>query len=181
MSLLLNMLSRLVITFLPRSKRLLISWLQSPSVAKSKRGEGGMEHQKYLKRRQKMECKRKHKEKKRKLEIRLTFNHINLYIKRKYKSLIKMKGLSQWARWMNEWKSLSHVRLFATPWILARQASVSMEFSRQEHWNRLPFPSPGDLPDPGIESRFPALQGDPLLSEPQGKLDPSKCLSQEIL
>ena len=42
-----------------------------------------------------MECKRKHKEKKRKLEIRLTFNHINLYIKRKYKSLIKMKGLSQ--------------------------------------------------------------------------------------
>ena len=150
-------------------------------IAKSKRGEGGMEHQKFWREDRKWSVKENTKRKKRKLEIRLTFNHINLYIKCKYKSLIKRKGLSQWIRRTNEWKSLSHVWLFATPWILARQASVSMEFSRQEHWNRLPFPSPGDLPDPGMESRFPALQGDPLLSEPQGKLDPSKCLSQEIL
>ena len=48
-------------------------------------------------------------------------------------------------------KSLSHVRLFATPWTVAYQASPSMGFSRQEYWSGLPFPSPGDLPDPGIE------------------------------
>ena len=46
-------------------------------------------------------------------------------------------------------KSLSHVRLFATPWTVAYQASLSMGFSRQEYWSGLPFPSPGDLPDPG--------------------------------
>ena len=47
-------------------------------------------------------------------------------------------------------KSLSHVRLFATPWTVAHQAPPSMEFSRQEYWSGLPFPSPGDLPDPRI-------------------------------
>ena len=45
----------------------------------------------------------------------------------------------------------SHVRLFATPWTVARQAPLSMGFSRQEYWSGLPFPSPGDLPDPGIK------------------------------
>jgi len=45
----------------------------------------------------------------------------------------------------------SHVWLFATPWIPARQAPLSMGFSRQEYWSGLPFPSPGDLPNPGIE------------------------------
>ena len=44
-----------------------------------------------------------------------------------------------------------------------------MEFSRQEYWSGLPFPSPGDLPDPGIEPRSPTLQADALLSEPAGK------------
>ena len=48
-------------------------------------------------------------------------------------------------------KSLSCVRLFATPWIVAHQAPLSMGFSRQEYWSGLPFPSPGDLPDPGME------------------------------
>ena len=52
---------------------------------------------------------------------------------------------------------LSHVRLFATPWTVAHQAPPSMEFSRQEYWSGLPFPSPEDLPDPWIESRSPAL------------------------
>ena len=66
-------------------------------------------------------------------------------------------------------KSLSRVRLFATPWTVAYQAPLSMEFSRQEYWSGLPFPSPGDLPDPGIESRSPALQADALPSEPPGK------------
>ena len=48
-------------------------------------------------------------------------------------------------------KSISCVRLFVTPWTVARQAPLSMEFFRQEYWSGLPFPSPGDLPNPGIE------------------------------
>ena len=63
---------------------------------------------------------------------------------------------------------LSRVRLFATPWTIAHQP-LSMEFSRQEYWSKLPFPSPGDLPDPGIEPSSPALQADSLLSETPGK------------
>ena len=66
-------------------------------------------------------------------------------------------------------KSLSHVQLFATPWTVAYQAPLSMEFSRQEYWSGLPFPSPGDLPDPGIEPGSPTLQADALPSEPPGK------------
>ena len=57
-------------------------------------------------------------------------------------------------------------KFFATPWTIACQAPLSMEFSRQEYWSGLPFPSPGDLPDPGIEPRSPALQADSLPSEP---------------
>ena len=64
---------------------------------------------------------------------------------------------------------LSCVQLFATPWTVAHQAPLSMEVSRQKHWSRQPFPSPGDLPDPGIEPWFPALQADSLPSEPPGK------------
>ena len=55
-------------------------------------------------------------------------------------------------------KSLSHVRLFVTPWIVAYQAPLSMGFSRQEYWSDLPFPSPGDLHDPGIEGRSSVWQ-----------------------
>ena len=66
-------------------------------------------------------------------------------------------------------KSLSRVRLFATPWTVAYQAPPSMGFSRQEYWSGLPFPSPGDLPDPGIEPVSSALEGDALTSEPPGK------------
>ena len=54
-------------------------------------------------------------------------------------------------------KSLSRVRLFATPWTVAYQALLSMGFSWQEYWSGLPFPSPGDLPDPGIKPGSPAL------------------------
>ena len=54
-------------------------------------------------------------------------------------------------------KLLSRVQLFATPWTVAYQAPLSMEFSRQEYWSGLPFPSPGDLPDRGIEPRSPTL------------------------
>ena len=55
------------------------------------------------------------------------------------------------------------------PWTVAHQASPSMGFSRQEYWSGLPFPSPGDLPDPGIEPRSPTLQSDALTSAPPGK------------
>ena len=66
-------------------------------------------------------------------------------------------------------KSLSRVQLFATPWAVAYQAPQSMGFSRQEYWRELPFPSPGDLPDPRMEPGSPTLQADSLLSEPLGK------------
>ena len=72
-------------------------------------------------------------------------------------------------RTSSEVKKLSRVRLFATPWTVAYQALWSMGFSRQEYWSGLPFPSPGDLPNPGIQPRSPALQTDALLSEPRGK------------
>ena len=72
-------------------------------------------------------------------------------------------------------KLLSRVRLFVTPWTVAHQASPSMGFSRQEYWSGLPFPSPGDLPDPGIKPRSPALQADALTSEPPGKPQNQPC------
>ena len=65
-------------------------------------------------------------------------------------------------------KLLSCVRLFATSWTVARQAPPSMGFSRQEYWSGLPLPSPGDLPDPGIEPGSPTLQADALPSKPPG-------------
>ena len=66
-----------------------------------------------------------------------------------------------------KWKcqSLSHVQLFASSWTVAHQAPLSMGFSRQAYWSGLPFPSPGNLPDPGSEPQSPALQADSLLSE----------------
>ena len=65
-------------------------------------------------------------------------------------------------------KSLSRVRLFATPWTVAHQPPPSMGFSWQEYWSGLPFPSPEDLPDPRIKPRSPALQEDSLPSDQQG-------------
>ena len=71
-------------------------------------------------------------------------------------------------------KSLSRVGLFATPGTVTYQAPPTMGFSRQECWSGLPFPSPGDLPDPGIEPGSPALQADALRSEPPGQPCESK-------
>ena len=67
---------------------------------------------------------------------------------------------------------LSHVQLFVTPWTAAPQAPLSMEFSREEYGRALPFPTPGDLPDPGIEPvapASPALAGGYITTEPPGK------------
>ena len=66
-------------------------------------------------------------------------------------------------------ESISRVWLFGASEIVARQAPLSMGFSRQEYWGGLPFPSPGDLPDPGIKLGSPAFQMDSLSSEPSGK------------
>ena len=65
----------------------------------------------------------------------------------------------------------SRVRICVTPWTIAHQAPLSMGFSRQEYWSELPFPSQGDLLDPGVERKSPVLQVDSLLSEPSGKPD----------
>ena len=161
--LLFNMLSRLVITFLPRSKRLLISWLQSPSavileppkiksdtvstvspsICHEVMGPEAMILAFWM------------------LSFKPTFSLFSLtFIKRFFSSL-----LSAMKKW-REVKSLSHVRLFATPWAVAYQAPPSLGFSRQEYWIGLPFPSPGDLPNPGIEPGSPVLQADALPSEP---------------
>ena len=74
---------------------------------------------------------------------------------------------------------LSHVRLFATPQTIACQAHLFMGFSRQEYWSGLPFPSPEDLPNPGIKPGSPTLQTDSLLSESPGKPSAAeKCLER---
>ena len=67
-------------------------------------------------------------------------------------------------------KSLSRVRLFATPWTVAYQGPLSMGFSRQEYWSGVPFPSPGNLPNTGIKPRSLTLWVDALPSEPPGKI-----------
>ena len=58
---------------------------------------------------------------------------------------------------------------FVTPWTVARQTPLSMGFPRQEYWSRLPVPSPGDIPDPGIKPASPALEGGFFTTEPPGK------------
>ena len=69
----------------------------------------------------------------------------------------------------SESESESGVRLFAIPRTVAYKTPPSMGFSRQEYWSGLPFPSPGDLPDPGMEPGSPAFQADALTSETPGK------------
>ena len=76
--------------------------------------------------------------------------------------------MSQILLWLVGLITKSSVTL-ATPWTVAGQAPLSMGFSRQEYWSGLPFPSPRDLPNPGIKRRSPSLQEDSLPAEPQGK------------
>ena len=97
------------------------------------------------------------------------------------KQIVGLYKLKLWLPLMKTWepgwtkvKSLSRVQLFATPG--AHQAPPSVGFSRQENWSGLPFTSPGDLPDPGIEPGFPALQADALPSEPPGKTQRTRVL-----
>ena len=78
-------------------------------------------------------------------------------------------------------QSLSHVQLFVTSWAVAHQAPLPMDFSRQEYWSGLLFPSPEDFPNPGIEPRSPALQVDSLLSEPLEKSTKTGVCSLSLL
>ena len=169
MSLLLNVLSRLVITFLPRSKHLLTSWLQSPSavileppkiksdtvstvsasISHEVVGLDAMIFVFWM------------------LSFKPTFSLSTF-------TFIKRLLNSSFIFWNRSWtnmnvKSLSRVWLFVTPWTVAYQALPSMGFSRQEGWSGLLFHSPGDIPDPGIKLGSPALQVDALPSEPPGK------------
>ena len=75
--------------------------------------------------------------------------------------------------------SLSRFRVFATPWTVACQTPLSMEFSRQEYWNGLSFPSLGDLPNTGIEPTSPALAGRFFTTESPGKPNHSLVLSKD--
>ena len=90
-------------------------------------------------------------------------NALNRKIKARHRGKLKVSGQFKQKQVV---KSLSRVRLFATLWTVAYQAPPSMGFSREECWRGLPFPSPGDLSDPGIEPRSPSLQADALSSEP---------------
>ena len=67
-------------------------------------------------------------------------------------------------------QSLSHAQLFASPWTVAHQVPLSMEFSRQEYWNGLPLPPPGELPNPRVETASLAWAGRFFTSETPGKL-----------
>ena len=66
----------------------------------------------------------------------------------------KKNHFIQWVEWLSLACVLCHVWLFVTPWTIAHQAPLSMRFPRQEYWNGLPFPSPGDLPNPGIKCTY---------------------------
>ena len=79
---------------------------------------------------------------------------------------------------VSEWKLLSRVRLFATPWTVACQAPLSMGFSKQESWSGLPFPPPGHLPHLGVDPPSPALAGGFFSTAPPGKSlgSPPPCL-----
>ena len=124
------MLSRLVITFLPKSNRLLISWLQSPSavILEPPKIKSDTFH-----------C----------FPIYLYFCII----------LLNIRGILLYVVVGLVAKSCLTLE---TLWIVASQAPLFIEFSRQEYWSGLPFPSPGDLPDIGIKPGCPALQPDSL-------------------
>ena len=82
---------------------------------------------------------------------------------------IQVQSLGQEDPLKKEMKTHSSTFAWETPWTVALQATLSMEFSWQEYWSEFPFPSPGILPDPGIEPVSPALGGRFFNSEPPGK------------
>ena len=91
----------------------------------------------------------------------VTFSKVSLNLETK--TYFGINKAMNWKYWL-----LSCIWLFANPWTVAHQAPLSMEFSWEEYWNGLPFPSPGNLPNPGTEPGSPALQADSLSSETPG-------------
>ena len=91
----------------------------------------------------------------------------DLLVRSNYFKQCSISCCFQVCKW--KWKWSHSVVLFATLWTIVHQAPPSMGFSRQEYWSGLLFPSPGVLPDPGIEPRSRALQTEALTSEPTGK------------
>ena len=83
------------------------------------------------------------------------FKGVNFLVQEFYLNQIVKINLSDRIVTKVKWSEVSHGRLFATPWTVAHQAPPSMGFSTQEYWSGLPFLSPGDLPDPGIEPGSP--------------------------
>ena len=102
-------------------------------------------------------------------KLRLVFIFLNSLKSKTKQNLNKWKGKYNDLQSERKVKSLSLVRLFATPWTAAHQAPPSVGFSRQEYWGGVPLPSPGDLPNSGIELGSPTLQVDALPSKPPGK------------
>ena len=120
--------------------------------------------------------KKKGQQKKRWLDSITNSIDLNL---RKLQEIVKARGswcaevhevTKSWIQLESEVKSLSRFQLFATAWTVAYQASLSLGFSKQEYWSGLQFPSPGDLPEPGVEPGSPTLRADALPSEPRGEL-----------
>ena len=103
--------------------------------------------------------------------MNISINREKTFDKIQHHLRLKKKLFWKWA-----WREhvcaciLSHVWLFATLWTVAHQASLPMGFSKQEYWSRLPFPPPGDLPDPGVEPTSLALAGEFFITEPLGYL-----------
>jgi len=95
-------------------------------------------------------------------------NNLTLHLKQLDKEEMENPRVSR-RKERKKVKSLTHFQLFVTPWTVVYQAPPSMEFSIQEYWSGLPFPSPENLPDPGIESGSPTLQVDALPSQQPGR------------
>ena len=146
------MLSRLVITFLPRSKRLLISWLQSPSAVILEPKKIKSDTVSTVPRVLHTHC-----------------TDIKCLVLVFYYIYVKCNRWKKLGKWKAACAVLSRVWLLVTPWAVALQAPLSMEFSRQEYWNGLPFSTPGDLPDSGIELLSLALAGRFFTPAPPGK------------
>ena len=91
------------------------------------------------------------------VNVNITFTSLSSRLYHSTFLLISIEKLLSEGQILGKVKSLSHVRLFATPWTIAYHALPSMGFSRQEYWSGLSFPFPEDLPNPGIEPRSPAL------------------------
>ena len=95
-------------------------------------------------------------------------NNLTLHLKQLDKEEMENPRVSR-RKERKKVKSLTHFKIFVSPWTIVYQAPPSMECSIQEYWSGLPFPSPENLPDPGIEPGSPTLQVDALLSVPPGK------------